>query len=171
MDEQGGRPPGRTGVDTGQGEDRPGLLTLTEAAARSGHSREALRQRVRRGTLRAIRGNDKQYRIDIRDLDDLPPPEPASPDDPGQVPDDALDSLAGTVADLRAELTAARIALDAMQAERLTDRGRAERAESQAAGEERRADAAEARANRAETALAEARTPYLIRVIRAFRGG
>lgn len=143
------------------------MLTLTEAAAQSGHSREALRQRVRRGSLRAVRANDGQYRIDPRDLADLPPPE--TPDDPGQPQGDALDTLVGTVADLRAELAAARAALDGVQADRLADRGRAERAEAEAAAERRRAEAAEARAGGAEAALSEARTPYLIRVIQAFR--
>ena len=165
MDERDVRPV----VDQGRPSGQPGLLTLTEAAAKSGYSREALRQRVRRGTLKSTRGNDGQYRIDARDLADLPPPEPTT-DDPGRPGDDILDTLVGTVADLRAELAAARSALDAAQADRLVDRGRAERAEAEAAAERRRAEAAEARAAGAEAALAEARTPYLVRVIRAIRG-
>src|SRR4051794_10656258 len=43
--------------------------TLTEAAARSGYTREALRLRVRRGKLRAVKGNDGVTRLDPTGLD------------------------------------------------------------------------------------------------------
>jgi hypothetical protein len=49
--------------------------TLTAAARSTGYSRDALRQRIRRGKLRAIKGNrDGLIRIDPTDLADLPPP-------------------------------------------------------------------------------------------------
>jgi hypothetical protein len=164
-----------------------GWITLTEAAARSGHSREALRQRVRRGSLAARKGNDGVLRLDPRDLADLPPPDASMvdrQDESDESKADRVDEFAATlavlgetVADLRADLVRTRTALDTAQADRLADHGRAERAEAQAtaereklAAETARASAAEARAVAAETALAEARTPWLVRVIRAARG-
>ena len=64
---------GMTVDNQGRPGDGPGLLTLTEAAARTGYSRDALRQRIRRGKLSASKGNDGQIRIHARDLGDLPP--------------------------------------------------------------------------------------------------
>src|SRR4051794_34699228 len=71
--------------------------TLTEAAARSGYTREALRLRVRRGKLRAVKGNDGVTRIDPAGLADLPPPELSGdnqgrPED-GDQPETADDQL------------------------------------------------------------------------------
>ena len=113
-------------------------LTLTDAAAHSGHTREALRQRIRRGSLHAIEGNDGQLRVQARDLADLPPPDPSGAD-PGQhdgtALDLAVDALAATVADLRADLERTRTTLDTAMDGRMVDRGRAERAEAQAASE------------------------------------
>lgn len=165
--------------DSGQPFGHPPIgswLTLTDAAARSGHSREALRQRIRRGNLRARKGNDGQLRVQARDLADLPTPD-VSADDPGQTPDayvDAityatLDVLVATVADLRTDLGRMRTALDKALDDRLIDCGRAERAEAQMAAEARRADAAEARLVAAEAALTEARLPWIVRVVRAIR--
>jgi len=154
-----------------------GWLTLTEAARRSGHSREALRQRVRRGRLRSQMGNDGQLRVREQDLADLPP---TSTDDQGDsapaVPETVLDVLRATVDDLRSalndtrqDLERTRTTLDAAQADRLVDRGRAERAEAQAEAASARAAAAEARLAAAEAALAEARTPWTVRVVRGLR--
>ncbi|WP_043367483.1 hypothetical protein [Belnapia sp. F-4-1] len=140
----------------------PEWLTLTEAAARSGHTREALRQRVRRGSLKARRRNtDGQTEIWAADLANLPPPELLSLVDQGQPGDAAealalavlretVDDLRSTVADLTADLGRTRSALDAAQAAHLVDRGRAERAEAEAA-------AASARVAAAEVAASEAR--------------
>ena len=147
-------------------------MTLTEAAQRSGHTREALRQRVRRGTLAATKGNDGQLRIHTRDLADLPPPD-ATTDNQGQgdtaTTDAALDVLTTSVVDLRADLEHTRTALDAAIVDRLADHGRAERAEAHATAEAARAVVAEARLATAEAALIEARLPWVIRVIRAIR--
>ena len=135
-------------------DDRPGQNadpwpTLTEAATRTGHTREALRQRVRRGRLRAVRGNDGMVHVDPSGLADLPPPG-ATTDD--QVDEIALsvDVLVATVADLRADLVTARSTLDEANAGRLVDRGRAERAEAER-------DAAAARTSAVEADLASAR--------------
>lgn len=169
-----------TSADQGQPGTASQWLTLTEAATHSGYSRDAIRQRIRRGKLQATKGNDGQLRVQARDLDDLPPPD-LTADDQGQPGDKssdlALDVLQATVADLRTtvndlgqQLEKARTALDMTQADRLNDRGRAERAEAQAVAESARAATAEARALAAEAALVEARTPLLVRVIRAVRG-
>lgn len=147
-------------------------MTLTEAAHRSGHTREALRQRVRRGTLPATKGNDGQLRIQTRDLADLPPPD-ATMDDQGQGDDAtteaALAVLVATVADLRADLRHTRTTLETALDDRMADHGRAERAEAQARAEMARAAKAETQLLAVETALAEARLPWVIRVIRAIR--
>ena len=154
------------------GHDMTGMLTLTEAAARTGHTREAMRQRIRRGSLPATKGNDGQLRISVRDLDDLAPPD-ATTDVPGQpddaVTDAALAVLVATVADLRADLVHIRSALNVAQADRMADRGRAERAEAQALAEAARATLAETRLAVTEAALADARTPWAVRVIRAWQ--
>ena len=147
-------------------------LTLTDAAACSGHTREALRQRVRRGSLRATKDNNGQLRVQARDLADLPPPDPSGVD-PGQgdgtTPDATLDILVATVVDLRTDLERTRTVLDKALNDRLVDRGRAERAEARAAAEAARAATAETRLAAAESALAEARQPWIVRVIRATR--
>lgn len=170
QDDQG-RPEPISGQPSGQPPDDQ-WLTLTDAAARYGYTREALRQRVRRGRLRAIKGNDGQLRVQARDLADLPPPD-VSGVNPGQhdnaTVDVALDVLTSTVADLRTDLERTRMALDAALADRLAEHGRAKRAEAQTVAEASRAAVAEARLAVAETALVEARQPWIVRVIRAVR--
>jgi hypothetical protein len=157
----------------------PGWLTLTEAASRSGHSREALRQRIRRGRLPSTKDNQGQLRIRPEDLADLPPPD-ASTDDQVQQESEAegvaLDVLRTTVDDLRTtvnkleqDLERARLSADKAAVDRLADHGRAERAEAQATAEKGRAERAEARATAAEAALVEARTPLVLRLVRALR--
>ena len=114
--------------------------TLSEAAAQTGYSLEALRFRARRGKLRGIKGNDGVTRLDPAGLADLPPPE-QSTDDPGRSeevePQPTQDDLPTTLAVLRSsldkaldDLGQARSALDRSQEDRLVDRGRAERAEA-----------------------------------------
>lgn len=153
--------------------------TLTAAARSTGYSRDALRQRIRRGKLRAVKGNrDGLIRIDPADLADLPSPETVDDQEGDEdvstelavdVLRSTVDDLRSTVNDLRQGLERTRTTLDAVQADRLVDRGRAERAEAQAAAERTRAETAEARLSTVEAALAEARQPWMVRVIRAFR--
>lgn len=45
------------------------LLTLAEAATLAGCSNEALRQRIRRGKLHAVKGNDGRLRVRLTDAD------------------------------------------------------------------------------------------------------
>lgn len=161
-----------TGVDQGQPPVGSEWLTLTEAAARSGYSREALRQRVRRGSLASQRRNtDGQIVVRAADLADIPPPDASTTDDPGRPGDAAevaalavlretVDDLRLTVADLTADLGRTRTALDAAQAAHLVDRGRAERAEADAAAAAVRAASGEAAAAEAR-ALAERRAEEL----------
>ena len=52
---------------TTMAEDK--LYLLSEAAERSGATVEAIRQRIRRGTLHAIKGNDGRVRVKLTDAD------------------------------------------------------------------------------------------------------
>lgn len=154
-------------------DDHPDAwLTLTEAAARSGYTREAIRQRIRRHKLPASKGNDGQVRVRARDLADLPPPG-LSTHDPGQTADVTTDAalavLLATVDDLRTTVDNLRTTMVTTADKALVDHGRAERAEAQAIAEAARATRAEARLAAAEIALAEARTPWAVRIIRAWR--
>ena len=157
--------------------DRPrddlGLLTLTEAAARSGHTRIALRQRVRRGSLPATKGNDGIVRLRATDVDGLPPPD-ATTDDHEQPEAEAmgaaLDVLRSTVDDLRADRDRTRTALDATRDELAAERLRVALAEERTTATTARTAMAEARLAAAEAALAEARIPVVLRVIAAIRG-
>ena len=107
---------------------------------------------------------------------DLPPPDVSAvdPGQPGNATADAtaavllatLVDLRTTVDDLRTTLAAT---VDKAHADRLVDHGRAERAEAQTAAAADRATLAENRLAAAEAALAEARTPWAVRVIRAWR--
>lgn len=154
--------------------------TLTEAAARSGYTREALRLRVRRRKLRAIKGNDGVVRLDPAGLEDLPPPELSGEDDQGR-PEDGdrpettddqimtLDVLRSALDRALDDLGQARSALDRANDDRLVDRGRAERAEAWLEAERARVAGVEARLTTLEAELAEARLPWVVRVVRAMR--
>ena len=143
-----------------------GWLTLTEAAAHTGHTREAIRQRIRRGSLPASKGNDGQLRVQRRDLADLPPPD-ATTDDHGQPRNATRDATADvplvSLADLRMTVDDLRTTLVVTLDKALADQGRAEQAEA-------RADQAEAREREAR-ALADQRgadmTAALMRAARA----
>lgn len=156
--------------------DRPpadrGLLTLTEAAARSGYTRAAIRQRVRRGTLPSTKGNDGVVRIRVGDLDGLPPPDAAA-DDQDQPEVEAtmaaMDVLRSTVDDLRDDRDRARIALDAARDELAAERLKSALAEEKTAAATARATVAEARLTTAEAALVQARTPLVLRILAAIR--
>lgn len=150
------------------------LLTLTEAAARTGHTREALRQRVKRGSLQSMKGNDGQVRVHLRDLGDLPPPGEigVDPDQANNATTDVtLAVLFATVADLQADLGRTRSTLDKAVADHLVDLGQVQERAAQAITERDQArqerEEARVRAARAEgtasalrEALAEARRPF-----------
>lgn len=158
------------------GQPLNGMLTLTEAAAHTGYTREALRQRIRRGSLAATKGNEGILRIHRRDLDDLPPPDQSTDDqenNQGQAGETTMDAalavLTATVADLRADLIRMRTTLDTSQANHLVDHGRAAQAEARAAAEAARAAAAETRLEAREREIAEMRMPWAIRIMRAWK--
>ena len=149
----------------------PGLLTLTAAATRSGHTRAALRQRVRRGTLSAVKGNDGILRVRSEDIDGLPPSE-ATTDDHEQPEDPmvmAMDILRTNADELRDDRDRAVSSLDATRDELTAERLRAALAEERAGAAVAQAVAAEARLAAAEAALAEAHVPLVLRVIAALR--
>ena len=165
--------------DRDRPRDDPGLLTLTEAAARSGHTRIALRQRVRRGTLPSIKGNDGVVRIRAADVDGLPPPDAAT-DDQDQPEAEAvaaaLDAMRQAMDDTRADRDRAWSSLDHVRSDLEAARSslaaeslRAALAEEKAMAATTRTAMAEARLAAAEAALAEARVPLLLRVIAALR--
>ena len=98
------------------------LISLAEAARRTGRHPEALRALVRRGRPTARRGNDG--RLLLR-LDDLPAdlPEPAATGQwPGERPDLAwqLADLETLVGELRDELLGAKLGIGRLEAERDT---------------------------------------------------
>ena len=110
------------------------------------------------------------------DLVDLPSPEPVEID-PGR-PEDAtqsrpMEDQAVTLDVLRStqvELGQARSALDRLHEDRLVDRGRAERAEARLEATVAGVAELEARLILTESALAEARLPWVVRVVRGLRG-
>ncbi len=125
------------------GRSPDGWLTLTEVATRTGYTRDAIRQRVRRGVLRATKGNDGVLRVDAGNLADIPPPV-MSGDNPGQDDGDALvaalsvlnttlNDQGAAMHDLRTTVDMLRTALDKATSDRLVDHGRAERAEARSA--------------------------------------
>jgi hypothetical protein len=170
--------------------DDPGrLLTLTEAAALSGYSREALRLRVRRGRLPAVRGNDGLVRVKASDLTDLPPVTSDDPEDtPAVTPDDRedawLEAQGQRAKATRARIDRARIELaglrDRLEKEREVSAERATQlavmeAKHQAAVEAQRVatearERAEARLAVIEEELREARRPLWERLVLAIRG-
>src|SRR3954471_10339291 len=147
--------------------ERP-WLTLSEAAARSGRHIDALRAMALRGKLERRRGNAGQWLVRL--------PESLPQDDSGNA--HANDSgLAEVVAELREEAAELRVALARAETQ-------AEAAKAVAAAEVeamRRQTAAEiaardavtaelrARADRLEAALAEARRPWLAKVLEGLR--
>ena len=158
-------------------------LTLRQAAARTGLTKDAIRHRVRRRTLAFSKSNDGVVRVSARDLADLPPPDPtdagqgqattpATPPATDTTMADLTAALAGLGTSLErtlADLGRTMADLDDARTGQVASHGRAERAEAEAAAFKDRAEAAEARAAGVELALAEARTPWAVKVIRALR--
>ncbi len=90
------------------GRDRGRWLTLSEAAEVLGISKDAVRMRVRRKTLRSEKGEDgRVYVFVVPDQDDVPPGEPV----PGGAPDpsrELVEEMRGRIEDLREQLAAER---------------------------------------------------------------
>jgi hypothetical protein len=153
------------------GDDRDELLTLAEAGKRLGRHPEALRALVRRHRLPARRDNLGRLLLRLADLPtNLSAPEhdraaqPASSEHAQPAQPDPVELL-----ELREELAEERVARARLEGE-LFARDALLTAKDTLAGELREALArAEARSDRLEAALAEARRPWLAKVLEGLR--
>jgi hypothetical protein len=133
------------------------LLPLAEAASRLGLHPSALRSRIRRGLVTAKKGNDGRILVEVMAN--------ARPDH-GEVMVTAEDELRAEVDFMRGQLEAARIAMAKAEAER--DAAMATSAAKVEAAE-RVVTELRVRGDRLEAALAEARRPWLAKVIEGWR--
>jgi hypothetical protein len=119
------------------------LLTIRQAAERSGHTVAGLKMRIRRGKLVAHKGNDGALRVKAEDVSGLPPPEKDERQDRPEV-------ILGRIVDqLRGDLAAAN--------------EQASLAREAAAREAALRQAAELRVAQLDMVLAEARRPFFVR--------
>ncbi|RZI71331.1 MAG: hypothetical protein EOP13_18465 [Pseudomonas sp.] len=127
------------------------LFLLTEAAERTGLTVEAIRQRIKRGSLQAVKGNDRVLRVrlttaDLESISNRPATGHNHPMTTGQSPtstshrpvDDQLFKALEAAAEARGEVNALRERLELADAlaDRLradTDRSRAEREQARIA--------------------------------------
>ena len=134
--------------------EEPSWLTLSEAAARTGLNRDALRARARRGLIPHRKGNNGEVLVQV----------PAvmmagiGQDEAGAVARDGQD-MANLVADLQAEVLELRVALARAEAGRdaATATAEAEKLATREVVELLKAQ------------LAEARKPALVRLLEALR--
>src|SRR3954451_3840762 len=131
------------------------LLPLAEAASRLGLHPAALRSRIRRGLVMAKKGNDGRILVEV--MANTRP-------DHGEVMTTPEDELHAEVDYMRDQLEAARVAMAKAEAER----------DAAVATSAAKVDAAErivaelrARGDRLEAQLAEARKPWLAKVLEA----
>src|SRR3954451_12029808 len=131
------------------------LLPLAEAASRLGLHPSALRSRIRRGLATAKKGNDGRILVEVMAN--------ARPDH-GEVVTTPEDELRAEVDFMRGQLEVARVAMAKAEAER----------DAAIATSVAKVDAAErivaelrARGDRLEAQLAEARKPWLAKVLEA----
>ena len=139
--------------------DQPGQwLPLAEASQRLGATVDALRERVRRGQLVARRGNDGLVRVLVSGQPATGQGLAGDHTEAGHEPDGVdveLAFLRDELAEARERAAKAEGALEAMS-------GRVQDMASQIAKAENRAD-------RLEAALAEARRPWLAKVLEGLR--
>jgi multidrug resistance efflux pump len=131
------------------------LYLLTEAAERTGLTVEAIRQRIKRGRLEAVKGNDGLLRVrltsaDLESFANRSTTGHPAPTATGQASDD--DRLANALQAAAAAQGEAVALREAMGRER----ERADKAEGQAASERAKADKAEAEREAARIATARA---------------
>jgi hypothetical protein len=149
-------------------------LRLSEAAARLGTTVDAVRSRIRRGSLESRRGNDGWIKVMVPTVElDQSPPRPDGAD-PGRVQattrqDEGDDWLREDRDEALAEADHWRRLVEDERVARV--KAEAEReAERAMLAETRTALAAErARGDRLEAALAEARRPWLAKVFEGLR--
>ena len=151
------------------------LLTLSQAAELSGYSREALKQRVRRGRLSGVKGNDGLVRVRREDIQGLPP---APQSDESE--DDTATALASVISQLRDDLATARDDIVTLR-DRLEQEREASRVvlgqmskdlgdmREQAARLEAERDAERRRADEATALVEDLKRPWIVRVIRSFQ--
>jgi len=161
--------------------DEQPWLTLTEAAAVTGLDRETLRSRARRGLIPRRRDNRGHWLVQIapsldRGHDHSREPSTTAVTEPGHGNVHGYveaDHGREVVTDLLAEVAEVRTALARAEAERdaATKVATAEVAAAHGQFEQMREALAkaEARADRLEAALAEARRPWLARMIEGLR--
>jgi hypothetical protein len=155
-----------------QDSDAP-WLTLAEAAARSGRHIDAIRTMVRRGKLERRKGNAGQWLVR------LPPNGMIGPDRSSDAASDAGGDawLAEVVAELKEEVTELRVALarseaghDAALAQvKAEGETRAAKAEAELEASRTMLAQERARGDRLEAALAEARRPWLAKVLEGLK--
>ena len=148
------------------------LYLLTEAAERTGLTVEALRQRIKRGRLDAVKGNDGMLRVrlttaDLEAIRDRPTTGYVLPTETGQPADDRLIKALQDVTEARGEARALRERAETAEqraeraeAEAAVERARALQAEREREEARVRAAAAEGEAKGLRDALAEARRPF-----------
>ncbi len=148
------------------------LYLLTDAAERTGLTVEAIRQRIKRGKLEAVKGNDGMLRVRLTTADlealDRSSPGRAAPTAAGQpVNDDRLLKALQEAAEARGEAVALReraemaeARAERAEAETATERARAAQAEREREAARIAAAAAEGEAKGLREALAEARRPF-----------
>ena len=149
VDQQGCRP-----LDTETQQPGPGLYTLTDAAALTGLSVEAIRLRVKRGRLASERGNDGRPRVRLTtaDLEALRQQRPTVGEQGAALAEqEATDrGQAETALALLDLVDRALARADAVQAAAAEARERAARAEGEVAGLRDALARSEARATAAE---------------------
>src|SRR6476469_9238043 len=131
--------------------DPSNLYLLTEAALRTGLSVDALRKRIRRGSLETVKGNDGLVRVRLTtaEVDSLRlaegQPTPSLADENGQT----IKALEAAAAALHERAAKAEAERNAAKAEAAAERARADKAEAER-------DATRVEAVRAQVAAASA---------------
>ena len=127
------------------------LYLLTEAAERTGLTVEAIRQRIKRGRLEVVKGNDGLLRVrlttaDLESIANRSPTGQTLPTATGQVGEDdrLTKALQAEAAALRERAAKAEGESATLREQVESERGRADRAEARAGQAEQRADRAEA---------------------------
>ncbi|MFC7478476.1 hypothetical protein ACFQS7_29420 [Dankookia sp. GCM10030260] len=148
------------------------LYLLTEAAERTGLTVEAIRQRVKRGKLEAVKGNDGLLRVrlttaDLAGIDRSPTGRTAPTATSQEAHDDRLNKALQDAAEARGEAAALRQRAERAEAEVAAERARAAQAEREREAARIAAAAAEGEVKGLQVAvtelreaLAEARRPF-----------
>ena len=148
-------------TERGPDADQTGAwLRPDEAASRLGTTVEAVRSRIRRGSLRSQRGNDGRIRVlvDATEPDQTATASDRTPTDR----DDAGDWL-------RTERNEALLEADHWRSVAEDERTGRVRAEAELAATRTMLDQERARGDRLEVQLAEARRPWLAKVLEGLR--